>query len=84
MYCSTVALINQFLLCQFLQERFIALDPTVDMDSGSLKLFYDMLEIILNESYCHFASRIFKAVKGLPTWLACGRTCAEIYVHVTY
>ena len=70
-------------MCQFLQERITALDPTVDMDSDSLKLFHDMIEVILNESYCHFASRIFKAVKGFPTGLACGRTCAEIYLHVT-
>ena len=69
-------------LCQFLQERITAGDPTVDMDCDSLKLFHDMIEVILNGSYCRFASRTFKAVKGFPTGLACGRTCAEIYLHV--
>jgi hypothetical protein len=69
-------------MCQFLQERITAADPTVDMDGDALKLFHDMLEVILNESYCRFATRIFKAVKGFPTGLACGRTCAEIYLHM--
>jgi hypothetical protein len=41
-----------------------------------------MLEVILNESDCRFATRIFKAVKGFPTGLACGRTYAEIYLHM--
>ena len=70
------------LLCQFVQERITAADPTIDMDSASLALFHDIMEIVLQENYCHFADRVFKAVKGFPTGIACGRSCAEIYLHM--
>ena len=52
------------------------------MDTESLALFHDLIEIILHESYCSFANRVFKAVKGFPTGIACGRSCAEIYLHM--
>jgi hypothetical protein len=65
-----------------MQERITAEDETVDMDENSLALFHDMMEVILNESYCRFANKVFKAIKGFPTGLACGRTCAEIYMHM--
>ena len=70
------------LLYQFVQERITAADPTIDMDSSSLALFHDIMEIVLQENYCHFADRVFKAVKGFPTGIACGRSCAEIYLHM--
>jgi hypothetical protein len=69
-------------LCTYLQERITAQDPDVDMTAATLALFHDMCEVILNENYCQFASRTFKAVKGFPTGLACGRTFAEIYLHM--
>jgi hypothetical protein len=68
--------------CQFLQERITAEDPTVDMDEISLAHFHDLMEVILNESYRRFANKVFKAVQGFPTGLACGRTCDEIYLHM--
>ena len=42
------------LLCQFVQERITAADPAIDMDTESLALFHDLIEIILHESYCSF------------------------------
>jgi hypothetical protein len=65
-----------------MQERITAEDPTVDIYEKSLALFHDMIDVILNESCCRFANKVFKAVKGFPTGLACGRTCAEIYLHM--
>jgi hypothetical protein len=65
-----------------MQERITAENPTMDMDKSSLALFHDMMEVILNESYCRFANKVFKVVHGFPTGLACGRTCTEIYLHM--
>ena len=69
-------------LCTYLQERITAQDPKVDMTPATLALFHDMCDVILNENYCRFASTTFRAVQGFPTGLACGRTFAEIYLHM--
>jgi hypothetical protein len=69
-------------LCTYLQERITAQDPNVDMTPATLALFHDMCDVILNENYCRFASTTFRAVQGFPTGLACGRTFAEIYLHM--
>ena len=36
----------------------------MDMDDKSLTLFHDMMDVILNESYCRFADKVFKMLRG--------------------
>ena len=83
-HCEAFILLSKCIifLCTYLQERITARDPNVDMTPATLALFHDMCDVILNENYCSFANRTFRAVKGFPTGLACGRTFAEIYLHM--
>ena len=64
-------------------DNVVRKQPVRDNTTLEHQEILNVLEVILNESDCSFATRICKVLKGFPTRLVCGRICTEIRLHMT-